>query len=149
MKCLSLREENFKNVHAWIWLVRHKLLCLHWVNLSGCGQCDRRLEDRSEIIDLRAYHFVKKFISQPRHLFFKANMCVDIPLGQWLTRLLHVWPTFPVSQDSSAWSFGNISRRGIDTATFWYCHNDARYISSSGIRHCCGCLLYTSPSPRD
>ena len=64
VNCLLLREENFQNVHAWMRLVRHKLLSLHWVNLSGCGQGDHRLEDRPEIIDLRAYQMVNK-IYQP------------------------------------------------------------------------------------
>ena len=52
--------------------------------------------------------------------------------------------SFPRNEDSSDWSFGNISRRGIDTAAVWYCHNNPRYISRSGMRHLC-VYLFNAP----
>ena len=143
VNCLLLREENFQNVHAWMRLVRHKLLSLHWVNLSGCGQGDHRLEDRPEIIDLRASNGKQNLSA---HLVTRSSksICALRYLRAVVDTVVTSLTSFPRNEDSSDWSFGNISRRGIDTAAFWYCHNNPRYISRSGMRHLC-VYLFNAP----
>ena len=63
--------------------------------------------------------------------------------------------TFPIMVEQSFWEMlrakrDSLTKSGAIVADYLVQHaEDAQYLSISSLAKACGCLLYTSPSPRD